>query len=62
MTPNSLYPMGTDCLIPAASSGADVVQVVIGYNYSPSLLVRTKEYQVRACVPASDGGLARRTN
>ena len=35
MTTNSLYPMGTDCLIPAASSGADVVQVVIGYNYSP---------------------------
>ncbi|MGD0447202.1 MAG: TadE/TadG family type IV pilus assembly protein [Candidatus Dormibacteria bacterium] len=35
MTTQTLYPMGTDCVIPAASTGADVVQVVIGYNYSP---------------------------
>ncbi len=27
------YPIGTDCLIPAGSSGADIVQVVVGYNY-----------------------------
>jgi Flp pilus assembly protein TadG len=35
MTTYSSYPMGTDCVTPATSSGADVVQVVIGYNYSP---------------------------
>ncbi len=29
------YPLGTDCLIPAGSSAADIVQVVIGYNYKP---------------------------
>jgi Flp pilus assembly protein TadG len=35
MTTYSSYPMTTDCLIPAASTGADIVQVVIGYNYQP---------------------------
>jgi hypothetical protein len=35
MTTQTSYPMGTDCVIPAGSSGADVVQVVIGYNSSP---------------------------
>jgi Flp pilus assembly protein TadG len=35
MTTYSAYPMGTDCLIPPGSGGADIVQVVVGYNYSP---------------------------
>jgi hypothetical protein len=35
MTPYALYPIGTDCIIPPGSSGADIVQVVIGYNYKP---------------------------
>jgi Flp pilus assembly protein TadG len=35
MTTYSSYPMTTDCLIPAASTGADIVQVVIGYKYKP---------------------------
>ena len=35
MTTQTSYPMGTDCVIPATSSGANIVQVVIGYNYSP---------------------------
>jgi len=35
LTTQTSYPMGTDCVIPAGSSGADVVQVVIGYNYRP---------------------------
>ncbi len=35
MTTQSSYPMATDCLIPAGSTGADIAQVVIGYNYLP---------------------------
>ena len=33
MTPTALYP--ADCPITASATGADVVQVVIGYNYKP---------------------------
>jgi hypothetical protein len=33
MTTYSYYP--TDCLITASASGADIVQVVVGYNYKP---------------------------
>jgi hypothetical protein len=35
MQPQSAYPVGTDCLIAATSSSADMVQVVVGYNYNP---------------------------
>jgi len=35
MTPQSSYPIGTDCIIPPGSTGSNIVQVVIGYNYKP---------------------------
>jgi Flp pilus assembly protein TadG len=35
LTPQALYPVGTDCLMPVSSTVADMVQVVVGFNFTP---------------------------